>query len=185
MLPAVTVCKGVVSKTHGTFVCEFTTPSELLKPQQARVRNPFWKLTPFPFWRFGANLWSLPWILLLADGWLVTGYISLCGVETYKRHSSISTSLQKECGKRALRRRYCSSYTYHPIPDTREAANLTLCMYFNNSCPLLGHFSSITPIKIIKAEVHTCMFVMGFYLCCNKIFTTFYCQISIKMRIWD
>jgi hypothetical protein len=34
-LPAVTVCKGVVSKTHGTFVCEFTTPSELAPPCNA------------------------------------------------------------------------------------------------------------------------------------------------------
>jgi hypothetical protein len=45
-LPAVTVCKGVVSKTHGTFVCEFTTPSELAPPfveaiTMGRVACPF------------------------------------------------------------------------------------------------------------------------------------------------
>jgi hypothetical protein len=30
-------------------------------------------------------------------------------------------------------------------------------MYFRYSWPLLGHFSSITPMNIIKADVHTCM----------------------------
>lgn len=31
-LPAVTVCKEVLSKAHGTFVCEFTATSELAPP---------------------------------------------------------------------------------------------------------------------------------------------------------
>jgi hypothetical protein len=140
-LPAVTVCKGVVSKTHGTFVCELLSNWHLplLKPQQARVWNPFWKLTPFPFWKFGANLWSLPWILLLGDGWLATGYIPLCGVETYKSHSSISTSPQKECGKRALRRRFCSSYTDHPETGQLVPFQLVpyqLVLHFFNSYPI-------------------------------------------------
>jgi hypothetical protein len=42
-------------------------------------------------------------------------------------------------------------------PDPREAAKRTLNMYFRYSWPLLGHFSSITPMNIIKADVHTCM----------------------------
>jgi hypothetical protein len=145
-LPAVTVCKGVVSKTHGTFVCELLSNWHLplLKPQQARVWNPFWKLTPFPFWKFGANLWSLPWILLLGDGWLATGYIPLCGVETYKSHSSISTSPQKECGKRALRRRFCSSYTDHP--ETGQLVPYQLVLHFSNSYPIFtnSYFCTIS-----------------------------------------
>jgi hypothetical protein len=32
-----------------------------------------------------------------------------------------------------------------------------LNMYFRYSWPLLGHFSSITPMNIIKADVYTCM----------------------------
>jgi hypothetical protein len=44
-----------------------------------------------------------------------------------------------------------------PVPDPREAARRTLNMYFRYSWPLLGHISSITPMNIIKADVHTCM----------------------------
>jgi hypothetical protein len=47
--------------------------------------------------------------------------------------------------------------TAQPVPDLRETARRTLNMYFRYSWPLLDHFSSTTPMNIIKADVHTCM----------------------------
>jgi hypothetical protein len=54
----------------------------------------------------------------------------------------------------------CSSYAAQPVPDPREAARRTLSMYFRYSWPLLGHFFTITPMNIIKADVHTCTVTM-------------------------
>lgn len=77
----------------------------------------------------------------------------------------MSSSAQDDCGHLALRRRYCSSYIAQPEPYPLDEASRTLNMYFRNSCPLLGHFSSTISIKMMNADVHTCKFVMVLCLC--------------------
>jgi hypothetical protein len=80
-------------------------------------------------------------------------------------------------------KRYCSSYAAQPVPDPREAARRTLNMYFRYSWPLLGHFSSITPMNIIKADVHTCMLEIAAIFGCDCQLTTLYGKVAAKLRV--
>jgi hypothetical protein len=115
-------------------VCEFTTPSELAPPvveaQQARVRNPFWKLTPFPFWRFGANLPLQEVVKELIEGLRFGFKLKYTGTRLpvlTKNSNSVSEHNEVVCrkiNKEITMGRVDGPFNHSPMPTPRIASSI-------------------------------------------------------------